>query len=172
VANQQGDLGAALEPVVRDAVDAAGFELEQLEVQRAGSRNLVKVVVDVDDGIGLDEVADVSRVVSGVLDEHDEVLAGAYTLEVTSPGLDRPLTKPRHWRRARTRLVKVRTGEDETFTARVGDADEDGVQLLVNGELRRVEFSAVGHAVVEIEFKQPPPEELALLGGGSEKGSR
>jgi ribosome maturation factor RimP len=68
--------------------------------------------------------------------------------------------------------VKVRTGEDETFTARVGDADEDGVQLLVNGELRRVEFSAVGHAVVEIEFKQPPPEELALLGGGSEKGSR
>ena len=171
MANQQGDLGAALEPVVRDAVDAAGFELEQLDVQRAGRRNLVKVVVDADSGIGLDEVADVSRTVSGVLDEHDHVLGGPYTLEVTSPGLDRPLTKPRHWRRARLRLVKVRT-DSETFIARVGDADEDGVQLLVGGELRQVPFEAVDHAVIEIEFKQPPPEELALLGGGSQEESR
>jgi ribosome maturation factor RimP len=171
VANQQGDLGAALEPVVRDAVDAAGFELEQLEVQRAGRRSLVKVVVDADSGIGLDEVADVSRTVAGVLDEHDHVLGGPYTLEVTSPGTDRPLTKPRHWRRNRLRLVKVRTGE-ETFTGRVGDADESGVQMLVGGELRQVPFEAVSHAVVEVEFKQPPPEELALLGGGSQEGSR
>jgi ribosome maturation factor RimP len=171
VANQQGDLGAALEPVVRDAVDAAGFELEQLEVQRAGRRNLVKVVVDADNGIGLDEVADVSRAVAGVLDEHDHVLGGPYTLEVTSPGTDRPLTRPRHWRRNRLRLVKVKT-EAETFTGRVGDADEQAVTLLVSGELRRLPFDAVDHAVVEIEFNQPPPEELALLGGGSQEGSR
>lgn len=171
MANQQGDLGAALEPVVRDAVDAAGFELEQLDVQRAGRRNLVKVVVDADTGIGLDEVADVSRTLSGVLDEHDHVLGGPYTLEVTSPGLDRPLTKLRHWRRAHLRLVKVRTA-DETFTGRVGQADDTGVQMLVAGELRQVPFTAVDHAVVEVEFKQPPPEELALLGGGSQEGSR
>ena len=171
MANQQGDLGAALEPVVRDAVDAAGFELEELEVQRAGRRSLVKVVVDADSGIGLDEVADVSRTVSGVLDGHDHVLGGPYTLEVTSPGIDRPLTKPRHWRRNRLRLVKVRAGE-ESFTGRVGEADDDGVQLLVGGQLRRLEFAAVSHAVVEVEFKQPPPEELALLGGGSQEGSR
>lgn len=171
MANQQGDLGAALEPVVRDAVDAAGFELEQLDVQRAGRRNLVKVVVDADSGIGLDEVADVSRTVSGVLDEHDHVLGGPYTLEVTSPGLDRPLTKPRHWRRAHLRLVKVRTA-GETFTGRVGEADDAGVQMLVAGQLRQVPFTAVDHAVVEVEFKQPPPEELALLGGGSQEGSR
>jgi ribosome maturation factor RimP len=171
VANQQGDLGAALEPVVRDAVGAAGFELEQLDVQRAGRRSLVKVVVDADSGIGLDEVADVSRTVSGVLDEHDHVLGGPYTLEVTSPGIDRPLTKPRHWRRNRLRLVKVRAGE-ETFTGRVGDADETGVQMLVGGELRQVPFDTVDHAVVEVEFKQPPPGELALLGGGSQEGSR
>jgi ribosome maturation factor RimP len=171
VANQQGDLGAALEPVVRDAVDAAGFELEELEVQRAGRRSLVKVVVDADSGIDLDEVADVSRTVAQVLDDHDHVLGGPYTLEVTSPGTDRPLTKPRHWRRNRLRLVKVRTAE-ETFTGRVGDADEDGVQLLVAGQLRRQPFETVSHAVVEVEFKQPPPEELALLGGGSQEGSR
>ena len=59
-------------------------------------------------------------------------LGGAYTLEVTSPGLDRPLTKPRHWRRARLRKVAVRTAEDDSSLARVGDADEDGVELLVD----------------------------------------
>lgn len=174
MANQQGDLSAALEPVVHDAVAAAGFELEQLEVQRAGRRNLVKVVVDADGGIGLDEVAEASRAVSAVLDEHDHVLGGPYTLEVTSPGTDRPLTKPRHWRRNRLRLVKVRTGED-SFTGRVGDADDDGVQLLVSGQLRQVPFADVTHAVVEVEFKHPPPEELALLGGGGgqdQEGSR
>ncbi|TCO56816.1 ribosome maturation factor RimP [Actinocrispum wychmicini] len=173
MANQQGDLSAALEPVVRDAVAAAGFELEQLDVQRAGRRNLVKVAVDTADAagagasIGLDEVADVSRAIAGVLDEHDHVLGGPYTLEVTSPGTDRPLTKPRHWRRNRLRLVKVRTAE-ETFTGRVGAADEQGVQLLVGDQLRQVPFAEVAHAVVEIEFKQPPPEELARLGGGQE----
>jgi ribosome maturation factor RimP len=174
VANQQGDLGAALEPVLRDAVGAAGFELEQLDVQRAGRRSVVKVVVDSDNaagGIGLDEVAEVSRTLSGVLDGRDDVLGGSYTLEVTSPGLDRPLTRPRHWRRARTRLVKVRTAQ-ETFTGRVGEAGADEVQMLVGGELRQVPFDSVDHAVIEVEFKQPPPEELALLGGGSQEGSR
>jgi ribosome maturation factor RimP len=171
VANQQGDISAALEPVVRDAVAAAGFELEQLEVQRAGRRSLVKAVVDADGGIGLDDVAEVSRTLALVLDEHDHVLEGPYTLEVTSPGTDRPLTRPRHWRRNRLRLVKVRTAED-SFTGRVGDADEEGVQLLVDGQLRQVPFGTVTHAVVEVEFKQPPPEELALLGGGDQEGSR
>ncbi|MCE7007618.1 ribosome maturation factor RimP [Kibdelosporangium philippinense] len=171
MANQQGDLGAALEPVVRDAVGAAGFELEQLEVQRAGRRSLVKVVVDGENGIELDEVAGVSRTLATVLDDHDHVLGGPYTLEVTSPGLDRPLTKPRHWRRARLRLVKVRTA-DETFTGRVGDASENDVRMLVAGELRQVPFDAVDHAVIEVEFKQPPPDELAALGGGSQEGAR
>jgi ribosome maturation factor RimP len=106
-----------------------------------------------------------------VLDEHDHVLGGPYTLEVTSPGLDRPLTKPRHWRRARLRLVKVRTAE-ETFIGRVGEAGEDEVQMLVDGKLRQVPFGQVEHAVIEIEFKQPPQEELALLGGGSQEGSQ
>lgn len=171
MANQQGDLGTALEPVIRDAVGAAGFELEELEVQRAGRRCLVKVVVDGESGIELDQVADVSRALSGVLDAHDHVLGGPYTLEVTSPGLDRPLTKPRHWRRAHLRLVKVRTAE-ETFTGRVGDAGADGVRMLVGGELRQVPFDAVDHAVIEVEFKQAPPEELALLGGGTQEETR
>lgn len=154
-----------LEPVVAEAVAAAGFELEQLDVQQAGRRRLVKVVVDGDDGVGLDEVAEVSRAVSAVLDEHDAVLGGPYTLEVTSPGTDRPLTKPRHWRRARLRLVKVRPHEGAEFTGRVGASDDEQVEMLVDGVLRPVRYADVAKAVVEVEFKQPPVAEMAMLEG-------
>ncbi|HEX6356958.1 ribosome maturation factor RimP [Actinophytocola sp.] len=164
-----GDVGERLEPLVAAAVARAGFELEQVQVQQAGRTRLVKIVVDGDDGIGLDEVADVSRIVSEALDSQDDVLAGAYTLEVTSPGLDRPLTKPRHWRRARLRKVAVRCA-DEKFTARVGQADDTGVELLVDGELRRVGYTEIEHAVIEVEFKEPPAAEIAKL--AHEEGSR
>lgn len=168
-----GGVGERLEPVVAAAVASAGFELEQVNIQQAGRTQLVKVVVDGDDGIGLDEVADVSRAVSEALDSQDAVLAGAYTLEVTSPGLDRPLTKPRHWRRARLRKVAVkRLASDGTakFVARVGDADDEGVELLVDGQLRRISYSEIEHAVVEVEFKEPPAAEIAKL--AHEEGSR
>ncbi len=169
---------AALEPVLAEAIAATGFELEQLDVAQAGRRRLVRVVVDGDDGVGLDEVAVVSRAVSTVLDEHDAVLGGPYTLEVTSPGLDRPLTRPRHWRRNKLRLVKIRPIEGQVFIGRVGIADEDpdgGVQLLVDGALRRVGYGEVAHAVVEVEFKQPPVAELTMLDGrasGTEEDAR
>ncbi|WP_189211669.1 ribosome maturation factor RimP [Actinokineospora fastidiosa] len=164
-----------LEPIVAQAVAAAGFELEQLDVQQAGRRRLVKVVVDGDDGVGLDEVAEVSRAVSAVLDEHDAVLGGPYTLEVTSPGTDRPLTRPRHWRRARLRLVKVRPHEGPEFVGRVGAAGEDEVEMLVDGALRAVRYADVAKAVVEVEFKQPPVAEMAMLEGrasGTEEDAR
>lgn len=169
-----GGAGEELEPIVADAVARAGYELEELQVQQAGRKQLVKVIVDGDDGIGLDEVADVSRAVSEVLDARDGVLSGAYTLEVTSPGLDRPLTKPRHWRRARLRKVAVKqTGADGAakFLARVGDADDDGVELLVDGQLRRVDYPEIEHAVIEVEFKEPPAAEIATL-THEEEGSR
>jgi len=165
-----GGAGEELEPVVADAVARAGFELEELQVQQAGRKQVVKVVVDGENGIGLDEVAVVSRAVSEELDKRDDVLAAAYTLEVTSPGLDRPLTKPRHWRRARLRKVAVRQA-DEKFLARVGDAADDGVELLVDGQLRRVEYAEIEHAVIEVEFKDPPAAEIAQL-THEEEGSR
>lgn len=157
------ELASRLEPVVADAVTAAGFDLDSLDVQQAGRRKLVKVVVDGDDGVGLDEVAEVSRAVSAVLDDHDHVIEGAYTLEVTSPGVDRPLTARRHWRRARFRLVRVTPVEGAEFLGRVGEADESSVRLLVNGEMRDVRYADVAKAVLEIEFKQPPADELKLL---------
>lgn len=169
-----GGAGEKLEQVVADAVAQAGFELEELVVQQAGRKQLVKVVVDGEGadgrGIELDEVADVSRAVSKALDEMDGVLSGAYTLEVTSPGLDRPLTKPRHWRRARLRKVAVKQA-DAKFLARVGDADDDGVEVLADGQLRRIAYADIEHAVVEVEFSEPPAAEIATL-AHEEEGSR
>jgi len=174
------ELASRLEPIVAEAVTTAGFDLDSFEVQQAGRRQLVKVVVDADDGVGLDQVAEISRAVSAVLDQNDHVLAGAYTLEVTSPGLDRPLSQPRHWRRARYRLVRVTPAEGAGFVGRVGHAGEKAARLLVDGEIRDVAYAGVAKAVVEIEFKQPPVADLKLLdqdasgmiGGEGEEGQK
>jgi len=158
-----GELAGRLEPVVAEAVAGAGFDLDALDIQQAGRRKLVKVVVDADDGVGLDEVAEISRAVSAVLDRHDHLIAGAYTLEVTSPGVGRPLTKPRHWRRSRYRLVRISPPEGAGFVGRIGHAGEEAARVLVNGEIRDVRYRDVAKAVIEIEFKQPPTEDLKLL---------
>ena len=97
-------LRALLAPVV----EGLGLDLEDVEVTAAGRRRRVCVVVDRDGGIDLDAVADVSKSVSDVLDASDALGSAPYVLEVTSPGVDRPLTQPRHWRRARGRLVSCR----------------------------------------------------------------
>ncbi len=90
-------LVALLAPVV----EAEGLDLEDVTVTPAGKRRLVRVVVDRDGGISLDDVSEVSRSVSEKLDASDALGNSPYVLEVTSPGVDRPLTEPRHWRRAR-----------------------------------------------------------------------
>jgi ribosome maturation factor RimP len=168
-----GELASRLEPIVAEAVAGAGFDLDALDVQQAGRRKLVKVVVDSDDGVGLDEVAEISRTVSAVLDQNDHLIAGAYTLEVTSPGVDRPLTKPRHWRRSRYRLVRVTPHEGAGFVARVGHAGEEAARALVAGRIREIRYRDVAKAVIEIEFKQPPTEDLKLLeADAAEAGSK
>lgn len=162
------DLAKRLEPVVADAVHGVGFELDALEVQQAGRRKLVKVVVDSDDGVDLDEVASASRAVSAALDAHDHVLAGAYTLEVTSPGLGRPLTKRRHWRRARYRLVRITPHEGTEYVGRVGHAGETSARILVDGRISDVKYAGVAKAVIEVEFRQPPADELKQLDADEE----
>lgn len=156
----EAELRGVLEPVVT----AAGFELDALDVKIAGRRHTVRLVIDSDAGVGLDAVARLSRAASDELDRHEHLVGGSYTLEVTSPGVDRPLTLPRHWRRAHLRLVTVRPHEGEPFTGRVGDVDDDAATLLVDGALRRVRYADVARATVEVEFARPPAAELALLG--------
>ena len=154
-----GQLHGVLEPIIRDA----GFELDQLDVRAAGRRHTVKVVVDSDEGVGLDDIAAVSRALSAELDKHEHLIGGSYTLEVTSPGVDRPLTGERHWRRAHLRQVAVRTHDGTTFTGRVGMAGPESVTLLVDGKLRDLRYADVAHAGVQVEFRQPPVAELRLL---------
>src|SRR5689334_23921985 len=96
-------LAGWIEPVI----GAAGYDLEELVVTPAGRRSVVRVVVDRDEGVTLDDIAEVSRVVSEVLDANDHGMGRPYVLEVTSPGVDRPLTEPRHWRRNVGRMVTV-----------------------------------------------------------------
>jgi len=144
--------GAVSRDRVRDLlaplVSAAGFDLEDVAVTAAGRRHVVRVVVDRDGGLDLDAVADVSRVVSEALDGSDVTGDAPYTLEVTSPGVDRPLTQPRHWRRATGRLVKAAGG----VTGRVLDADDDRVRLDVDGETREIPYAELGAGKVQVEF--------------------
>src|SRR5580693_9907134 len=113
---EPADLARVLEPAVR----AAGMDLESVRVSPAGRRRLLKLVVDADDGVGLDQIAEVSREVSVRLDASGVMGEVPYTLEVSSPGVDRPLTEPRHWRRAQGRLVSapLATGDDAAPAAR------------------------------------------------------
>src|SRR5688572_11187840 len=124
-------LNGWIEPVV----GAAGYDLEELVVTPAGRRSVVRVVVDRDEGVTLDDIADVSRAVSEVLDANDDGMGRTpYVLEVTSPGVDRPLTEPRHWRRNTGRLVTVAVGpagSTEEVLARITGVTDGGVELAV-----------------------------------------
>lgn len=154
-----------LRKVVEPVVVAAGYDLEDLEVSRVGRRHLLRVAVDSDNGVDLDAVAEVSRAVSAALDEAeasgDELIAGEYELEVGSRGVDRPLTEPRHWRRNRTRLVRVDVA-GEPVTGRVTAVSGTGVTLDVEGAARTVAFEDLGPGRVQVEMKRLAelPEDL------------
>jgi ribosome maturation factor RimP len=151
-------------------VDAAGYDLEELVVTPAGRRSVVRVVVDRDTGVTLDDIAEVSRAVSAALDENDGQLGRSpYVLEVTSPGVDRPLSEPRHWRRNTGRLVAVPVGPaggTEQLTGRITAVDDSGVTLAVEGRgkpgakkrpptPRLVPWAELGPGRVQVEFGRP-----------------
>jgi ribosome maturation factor RimP len=132
-----------------------GLDVEAVEVTPAGKRRIVRVAVDKDGGVTMDDVADATREVNRVLDDSDVMGEQAYTLEVTSRGVDRPLTLPRHWRRNATRLVKVTPAEGGVFTGRVLSSDDEGATLDVEGAERRIAYEDVKRALVQIEFNRP-----------------
>lgn len=146
--------------VLAPVVAAAGYDLEDVVVTPAGKRRQVRVAVDKDGGVTLDECADLSRAVSAALDDADDLLGSApYTLEVSSPGVSRPLTLPRHWRRSRGRLVKVTFVDGATTLGRVTAATDDDADLDVDGEQRTVSYAAVRKAVVQVELNRRLPDE-------------
>src|ERR1700728_811295 len=163
-----GNLRSAAGPVddrklaglIEPAVSAAGMDLESVRVTVAGRRRLLRIVVDSDHGVSLDDAADVSREVSSVLDESNALGDVPYTLEVSSPGMDRPLTEPRHWRRAAGRLVKVKVTGEGAVEGRVLAADADGVTLDLAKGTRRLGYGELGAGSVQIEFGRIPDAEL------------
>lgn len=155
-------LADRLVEVLAPVVASAGYDLEDVVVTPAGKRRMVRVAVDKDGGVTLDECADLSRAVSAALDDADDLLGAApYTLEVSSPGVSRPLTKPRHWRRSIGRLVKVTSVEGATTIGRVTAASEDGAELDVDGDLRTVAYGDVRKAVVQVELNRRLPDDAA-----------
>lgn len=164
-ASSSARLKALLAPVVA----AAGLELETLDVTPAGKRRIVRVVVDADAGVTLDAVAEVSRAISDALDTTDVPGAGPFVLEVSSPGVDRPLTEPKHWRRAAGRLVTVNLVDGSTRSGRVVAADAVIVMELA-GQLVELAWADVRRGRVEVEFSRlaTQPEGGEVPGGGDD----
>jgi ribosome maturation factor RimP len=143
-----------IEAELVDHLSALGLDVEAVEITPAGKRRILRVAVDKDGGVTLDDVADATREISGVLDDSDVMGEMPYTLEVTSRGVDRPLTLPRHWRRNADRLVKVSLTDGSTVTGRITDSDEERVTLDVDGTARQVVLTDVAKALVQVEFNR------------------
>ena len=155
-ATPNSSAGSRLAAVLAPVAAAIGLDLEAVEVVPAGRRRLVRVLVDCDGGVSLDEVTAASQAISAVLDDDPAAQAtlgdSAYVLEVSSPGVDRPLTQPRHWARARGRLVVATLTAGQTVTARVIDVTHSGVVLDAGGKERSYGWGEIARARVEVEF--------------------
>ena len=146
-----------LAEVLTGPLAAAGLDVEAIELTAAGRRRMLRVAVDQDGGVTLDDIADATRQVSRILDgpDGDAVLGSQpYTLEVTSPGTDRPLVLPRHWRRNRGRLVKATLTDGRTLSGRITDSDDTRAVLEVEGTAHEVGYDEVARATIQIEFNR------------------
>jgi len=150
--------------VLTPAVESAGLELEDVELRTVGRRLVLRVLVDSDHGVTLDEVAVASHAVADALDTSDVLGDEPYTLEVSSPGVDRPLTLPRHWHRNVGRLVAVTLTDGRETTGRLLSVTDDSAELEVNlkGRISRttVALSDVRRAVVQVEFSRVADADL------------
>ena len=143
--------------VLTEPLLARGYDLEDIEVSQVGRRSLVRVLVDAEGGVTLDAVAAATRLVSDLLDGHEVLDEQPYTLEVTSPGVERPLTCERHWRRNVGRLVKVKLVAGDELAGRVVTASADSASLETAEGDRDVAYADVTSARVEIEFNRRQP---------------
>ncbi|MFC8127995.1 ribosome maturation factor RimP [Streptomyces sp. NPDC057302] len=159
---QSERLRELLEPLV----SSKELDLEEIEVASVGRKRVLRVVIDSDDGVDLDQIAEISREISEKLDESDAMGDGEYTLEVGSPGAERPLTEHRHYLRAVGRLAKFQLTEGgDDVIARILEVDDEGVNLEVPGvkgrkpTARRLTFDAIAKARVEVEFSRKDKKE-------------
>ena len=131
-----------------------GLDLEAVELTPAGKRRVLRIAVDQDGGVTLDDIAIATKKVDSVLDDSNVMGEMPYLLEVTSRGVDSPLTLPRHWRRNADRLVKVTLVDGGEVTGRIGESDDDKVHLDVDGAERELPYADIAKARVQIEFNR------------------
>ena len=175
---------AQVASVIEPVLHAMDIDLEAVKIATAGRRRVLRIIVDADGGVSLDDIAEVSREVSARLDAKNTMGDAPYTLEVSSPGVDRPLIQPRHWRRAIGRLVIVPLANRDTDSqpdapvrpvdheARVIDADQERVTLEIDGAQRTVDYSGLGPGRVQVEFGRLPDEDgLDEAPGAGDSGS-
>jgi ribosome maturation factor RimP len=148
-------IGGPLEQLAERCVTDLGLDLEAVELTKAGKRRVLRIAVDTDGGVGIDSITEATRELSKALDASDVMGNQPYTLEVTSRGVHRPLTLPRHWRRNVGRLVVADLADGSHLKGRIAAVDDGAVDLTVDGELRRLPFDDVDTARVEAELTRP-----------------
>ena len=151
-----------LEGLLTPVVAAQNLEIDRIEVLSAGHRKVVRVFLDGDGpkGVGpsLDEIADATRTISNALDDSPITGQAPYTLEVSSRGVGRPLTEPKHYRRNLGRLVAL-TGPGVDLTGRIVAVDDDGVTLDLDGASRTLAWGGIDKAAVQVELNRLPTED-------------
>ncbi len=140
---------------ITPAVTESGCYLEEITITPVGKSRLMTIIVDSDSHLNLDQVTGVSRKISEVLDVLPELGDSPFTLEVSSPGIDRPLTQLRHWRKNHGRLVKAAMNDGSIALGRIGDVDGEAVFI---GETK-FPVAEIKKAHIEIEFKSLKSED-------------
>ena len=152
----------------------AGYEIEDVLIDTAARPPRITVIADGDNPLDLDSIAQLSRSASDLLDSVD---TPEYVLEVTSPGVDRPLTTEKHYRRARGRKVELTLSDGSQLTGRLGEIRDGTVQLVVregarpNFSIRELPIVGIAKAVVQVEFSPPNQRELELAGQSGKEAS-
>ncbi|ORV95899.1 ribosome maturation factor RimP [Mycobacterium kyorinense] len=156
----------------------AGYEIEDVVIDTRTRPPRITVIADGDTALDLDTIAALSRSASRVLDGVKSI-HGHYVLEVSSPGVERPLTSEKHFRRARGRKVEMALTDGSQLTGRLGEARDNTVTLVVRDgrdfALRSIPLDEIDKAVVQVEFSLPAQRELELAtqsGRGAETEER
>ncbi len=150
------DITTRLRPLVERCIEQLGLDLEDLDVRTSGKNRLVRVAVDTDGGVGIDEITQATRALSVALDEDGTMGETPYTLEITSRGTDRPLTLPRHWRRNAERLVRVVLTDGEVVEGRIGDSGDTAVDVVTKkSDTRHLDYADIESAIVQVELNRP-----------------
>jgi ribosome maturation factor RimP len=143
-----------LATLVDECVSDLGFDVEAIELTPAGNKRVLRIALDRDGGVGIDHITQATRALSEVLDASDVMGTQPYTLEVTSRGVDRPLTEPRHWRRNAGRLVRLRLADDSSIDGRIGESDDEGVVIEGRATSQRLTYDQISTALVQTELNR------------------